>query len=789
MEKLDQKKLFDKLCDLYQKTKTSSEPFTFWTTNGSGNGLFHCNSSNTYLNVGIVAVTSISTVQVVGFCFTPKTFNIVKLNIENRDRDINVIKKRASKIGETLNDAQIKSFLNDISNNFSSWGYSTNVIDDNLINELENKYNEFFKYVRNYDKKYSTCFCDILKIDANTCDKKIGQTHQKIKQWISEGKIEGQTQDEENQTAENDKGRTQNGDDSKGKGMSLSHPLNLILYGPPGTGKTYNTLFKALEIIEGKKEEELKAEKEKQDEIKKENPEDDTVDSGYDMLKKRYDKYVAAGLIVFTTFHQSMSYEDFIEGIKPIPVNTDIIATHNNNNNDPKCKVTQFGDGFTKIENLSRMKYEVRNGIFKKMCQDIDIFEAFKILNPIGTTIKNDNGTQITIQNYDVVGKDKDIPVIRIDWGNGEEKKDPIQVNAIKEMIMDNKEWGFDEYEKRCKPLKKGDGNNASSGLETYQKIIFEELKKIYDTPKVLIIDEINRGNVSQIFGELITLIEKDKRIGEKEELKVKLPYSSSVDSNAEPFGVPNNLYIIGTMNTADRSVEALDTALRRRFSFEEMMPDKKLLVGKTVCGVDLGELLDKLNKRIVVLKDREHQIGHSYFMGHDDKNEDGSDKYPNKEEWLTNVFNDKIIPLLQEYFYGDYKKIYYVLGPGFVKEIPENENKPEDIFPVKTDDDIDIDGSTTRYIIKSFEEGDDKIDIKAAVNRLIKSKRYEDNLRTRLKGKKFIEIIIDENGNKQKTGEPIDADKVVERVLCGEDESKFEEEKTSGDTIPNPEP
>lgn len=219
------------------------------------------------------------------------------------------------------------------------------------------------------------------------------------------------------------------------------------------------------------------------------------------------------------------------------------------------------------------------------------------------------------------------------------------------------------------------------------------------------------------------------------------------------------------------------------------MMPKPKLLGDKELCDVKLSDLLTTINQRIVALKDREHQIGHSYFMGHDDKNEDGSDKYPNKEEWLTNVFKDKIIPLLQEYFYGDYKKIYYVLGLGFVKEIPENENKPEDIFPVKTDDDIDIDGSTTRYIIKSFEEGDDKINIKAAVNRLIKSKRYEDNLRTRLKGKKFIEIVIDENGKKQKTGEPIDADKVVERVLCGEDESKFEEEKTSGETTPNPEP
>lgn len=172
--------------------------------------------------------------------------------------------------------------------------------------------------------------------------------------------------------------------------------------------------------------------------------------------------------------------------------------------------------------------------------------------------------------------------------------------------------------------------------------------------PKVLIIDEINRGNVSQIFGELITLIEPDKRAGNSEALEVTLPYSK------EKFSVPSNLYIIGTMNTADRSVEALDTALRRRFSFCEMTPDYGLLAGKEVLGIDLAGLLSTINQRIEGLLDKDHAIGHSYFL-----------RVVNGESTLKAVFFDEIIPLLQEYFYGNFGRIELVLGRGFVKSSP----------------------------------------------------------------------------------------------------------------------
>jgi len=172
----------------------------------------------------------------------------------------------------------------------------------------------------------------------------------------------------------------------------------------------------------------------------------------------------------------------------------------------------------------------------------------------------------------------------------------------------------------------------------------------------VLIVDEINRGNVSQIFGELITLIEEDKRLGNKEEIQLKLPYSK------ELFGVPANLHIIGTMNTADRSVEALDTALRRRFSFTEMLPSPETITnssksGGIIEGMNLEHLLKTINERIEILVDRDHTIGHAFFMN------------TNSLKDLKAVIADKIIPLLQEYFYGDYHKMELVLGNGFFKK------------------------------------------------------------------------------------------------------------------------
>jgi len=451
--------------------------------------------------------------------------------------------------------------------------------------------------------------------------------------------------------------------------MKKEYPINQILYGPPGTGKTYNTISKAISIA---------------------NPQFN-INQEREIIKAEYNRLVEAGQIVFTTFHQSMSYEDFIEGIKPDVKDNNVIY-----DTIPGIFVelsNRAKDNFdsSKDTNFSHLPFETS---FLKFKDEWEEDENIKF--PLKTKGKE----------YTIIGFTK--KSIQFKKASGSTSH-TLSINTLKEHYYNKKE------------IKK-------SGIGIYYPAILDKLRSYPDDTNgrkeilnyVLIIDEINRGNVSQIFGELITLIEDSKRLGKSEELKVTLPYSK------DEFGVPSNLYIIGTMNTADRSVESLDTALRRRFCFEEMLPKENLLspsamycrllwkyenvgweddefVSKennlfdllgvsqklkderkniwanmksdriisktdyfkdfTFTGANLENLLKKVNERIEILLDRDHTIGHSYFVD------------INSFEELKSVFFNNIIPLLQEYFFGDYEKIALILGEGFVECVEANEN------------------------------------------------------------------------------------------------------------------
>lgn len=419
-----------------------------------------------------------------------------------------------------------------------------------------------------------------------------------------------------------------------------TQPLNQILYGPPGTGKTYNTINKALEIIDG-------------------IVPDDRADA-----KAKFEEYKKAGQIEFITFHQSYGYEEFVEGIKAKTTDKGI-----------EYKIEP--GIFKKLSKQAKENYENSQKSLEKLIQEKSLQQ--KIEQFLNDSLEEQRDFTKTKGGKFKIKDIRDTSVfVFTEDSNYNENILELDIDELFKIL--DSDIDFKTSRQLAKDVFK---INNQRQKDTYYFSMYKEFKKqkfdVVEEEKVeeplknhiLIIDEINRGNISKIFGELITLIEPSKRIGADEEIKVKLPYSN------DDFGVPSNLYIIGTMNTADRSIALMDTALRRRFDFEEMMPKSELLENIRVDDIDIKQLLETINKRIEYLYDRDHTIGHAYFMSLKDE------KITDKKAELDNIFKNKIIPLLQEYFYDDWEKILMVLGDGFVQK---SEIK-SDIFDYKQDD------------------------------------------------------------------------------------------------------
>ena len=450
--------------------------------------------------------------------------------------------------------------------------------------------------------------------------------------------------------------------------LLVQAPLNQILFGPPGTGKTHATIDEALRILDS--------------EFLKKHENDRTV------LKARFDTLAATEDVRFVTFHQSFSYEDFVEGLRAVT-------------NDEK-----------------QLEYLVEPGVFKRLCDDarthgVQPDTGIRSNPRIWKISINGSGSSPT-KSYCLNHGEA-----RIGWGHTGDLKEPFTPNNYYQSIGSGNQGTLRYFAEEIVP---GDillclhsaETIAAVGVVTgdylYDDAVPQEvlndynhvrpvnwlyldlklpilplndgkqftLKTVYSMdrftwgdllsyieqssakpavpivvagkrkPHVLIIDEINRGNISRIFGELITLIEPSKRAGAAEALSVTLPYSK------KPFSVPSNVYLIGTMNTADRSLAGLDIALRRRFTFKEMPPRPDLLDGINIEGVNIGQLLLKMNERIEVLLDRDHCLGHAYFISL--VNNDSIDT-------LAIIFRQQILPLLQEYFFEDWERIRWVLN------------------------------------------------------------------------------------------------------------------------------
>jgi 5-methylcytosine-specific restriction protein B len=381
----------------------------------------------------------------------------------------------------------------------------------------------------------------------------------------------------------------------------MEHALNTILYGPPGTGKTYNTILRAAEIVENRK-----------------------FDSYEEALKIFNDNL--HDRIEFITFHQNYSYEDFIQGLRP------------------------------ETDNKSSLTFDKKDGIFKKIAEKA--LENIRLSEKAPEELSNEALFDNALEKFKEVVEENDtnypinetayIMEVEEDAFRYTGEKWTNHANGLRMKFSDLKEFYKNGVKSRKDVKKLSNISGLASQHATYYFLVYENIiqllpKKVDALLKVdmknyvIVIDEINRANISRVFGELITLIEPDKRSHGEIPLEAKLP-------SGDYFIVPSNLYIIGTMNTADKSIALLDIALRRRFEFESMYPLYEIK-GSEIYDKDI---LLNINEQIIKSKGYDFQIGHAYFMGE------------NKD--LIQRMNKRVIPLLLEYFMNDEKEVKGIL-------------------------------------------------------------------------------------------------------------------------------
>jgi 5-methylcytosine-specific restriction protein B len=454
---------------------------------------------------------------------------------------------------------------------------------------------------------------------------------------------------------------------------------NLILYGPPGTGKTYQTAHEAVRLCG----EEPPADRE--------------------TLMARYHALADAGRIEFVTFHQSMAYEEFVEGLRPTSTDEEgqplaggfrLVPTPGIFRRIARRAETSTGPGdrdftvgkrrifkmslgdATNPEDAYIFEEAIRGGYIVLGFEDIDwsdskyehrdeIMAACQAVAAPGTNLnarsavvqmphifrnwmrKDDlvivsKGTKLFRAIGIITGDYRFAPREGGDYGH---RRNVEWLWVDRDGVLIEEIYPRDFSMRTTYAMESADLNIPA--LERYANSQ-QHAGSGDPEPFVLVIDEINRANISKVFGELITLLEPDKRLGGTDALRVRLPYSGDL------FGVPANLHIVGTMNTADRSIALIDKALRRRFTFREMLPDyhvpgmQQEVAG---AGATLAEVLETLNRRIEYLLDREHQIGHGWLLGCETKAQ------------LDATMRDKLIPLIAEYFFEDWGRTADVLG------------------------------------------------------------------------------------------------------------------------------